>query len=105
MTLIFTIYLLWSPRESRACGWSKPFLPIRVMPSAIRGRASNIGSMMKDTCSVFWLRRVVRLDQQVISLRRTLSPASLARQIMVGAGCFLSNFLDTQPRIGAMVPQ
>jgi hypothetical protein len=58
-----------------------------------------------DSCSAFWLRRVVRLDQQVISPRRTLSPASLARRIMAGAGCFSSNFLDTQPRMGAMLPQ
>jgi hypothetical protein len=58
--------------------------------------------MMKpvDTCSAFWLRRVVRLDQQMISPCRTRSLASLPRQIIAGAGRFSSNFLYTQPQIG-----
>jgi hypothetical protein len=41
----------------------------------------------------------------MISLRRTVSPANLARQEMVGAGCFSSNRLDTQPRMGVVLPK
>lgn len=40
------------------------------------------------------------MDQQVISLRRTLSPA----RRWSGAGYLASNRLDTQPQIGATLP-
>src|SRR5258708_9851373 len=43
-------------------------------------------------------------DQQVISLHRTTSPLSRARQTMVDDGCLSSNRLDTQPEIGALLP-
>jgi hypothetical protein len=44
------------------------------------------------------------LDQQVISVHRTISPVSRAPHAMVGAGRLSSNRLDTQPRIGAVLP-
>ena len=55
-------------------------------------------------CSTFWIGDVVQLDQQAISLRKTLFPAKRPRQQIVGVGCFSSNFRDTQPEIGATLP-
>lgn len=43
--------------------------------------------------------------QQSIRARNSHPPEIRARQTMVGAGCFSSNFLDTQPQIGDTLPE